>query len=52
MKLRQSLFVLLNAGFASGSVQAQAKWDLHTPYPEGNFHTKTVKQLAEVLLNK
>lgn len=52
MKPRQSLFALLNAGIASGSVQAQTKWDMPARYPDGNFHTKNVKQFAEVLLNK
>ena len=52
MKLKQSLFAVLIAGLASGSVQAQTKWDMPTPYPDSNFHTKNVKQFAEVLLNK
>jgi len=52
MKLKQSLFAVLIAGLASGSVQAQTKWDMPTPYPYGNFHAKNVKQFAEVLLSK
>ncbi len=33
---------------ASGfSAQAQTKWDMPTPYPDGNFHTKNVRQFAE-----
>jgi len=28
-------------------VHAQAKWDLPTPYPDTNFHTKNVKQFAD-----
>ena len=47
MKLKQSLFAVLIAGLASGSVQAQTKWDMPTPYPDGNFHTKNVKQFAD-----
>jgi TRAP-type C4-dicarboxylate transport system substrate-binding protein len=27
--------------------QAQTKWDLPTPYPDTNFHTKNIKQFAE-----
>lgn len=33
--------------FAAGSAMAQAKWDMPTPYPDGNFHTKNVRQFAE-----
>src|SRR5690242_13567978 len=34
--------------FAFGwSAQAQTKWDMPTPYPDGNFHTKNVRQFAE-----
>src|SRR5204862_19603 len=29
------------------SAQAQTKWDMPTPYPDGNFHTKNVRQFAE-----
>src|SRR5438067_3798627 len=29
------------------AVQAQTKWDMPTPYPDGNFHTKNVRQFAE-----
>jgi TRAP-type C4-dicarboxylate transport system substrate-binding protein len=28
-------------------VQAQTKWDMPTPYSEGEFHTRNVKQFAE-----
>jgi TRAP-type transport system periplasmic protein len=47
MKLKQALFAVLAAGLACGSVQAQTKWDMPTPYPDGNFHTRNVKQFAE-----
>jgi TRAP-type C4-dicarboxylate transport system substrate-binding protein len=49
MKLKQSLFAALVAGLAFGSTQAQTKWDMPTPYPDGNFHTKNVKQFADEL---
>ncbi len=32
---------------ASGTTIAQTKWDMPTPYPDGNFHTKNVRQFAE-----
>jgi len=47
MKLKQSLFAAIIAGLAFGSAQAQTKWDMPTPYADGNFHTKNVKQFAE-----
>ncbi|MBE0625399.1 MAG: TRAP transporter substrate-binding protein [Burkholderiales bacterium] len=46
MKLKQSLFAALIAGVAFGTAQAQTKWDMPTPYPDSNFHTKNVKQFA------
>ena len=46
MKLKPSLFAALIAGLAFGSAQAQMKWDMPTPYPDSNFHTKNVKQFA------
>ena len=46
MKLKQSLFAVLIAGLASGSVQAQTKWDMPTPYAPTNFHTENVAQFA------
>src|SRR2546430_16768579 len=26
---------------------AQTQWDMPTPYPDGNFHTKNVRQFAD-----
>jgi len=46
MKLKHSLFAALAAGLAFGSAQAQTKWDMPTPYADGNFHTKNVRQFA------
>ena len=46
MKLKQSLFAVLIAGLASGSAQAQTKWDMPTPYGPTNFHTENVAQFA------
>jgi TRAP-type C4-dicarboxylate transport system substrate-binding protein len=31
---------ILLAGGLAGSAAAQTKWDMPTPYPDGNFHTK------------
>ena len=32
---------------ASAFAAAQTRWDMPTPYPEGNFHTKNVVQFAQ-----
>lgn len=47
MKLvtRGLLGFLLIGGFATVA-SAQTKWDMPTPYPDGNFHTKNVAQFA------
>ena len=40
--------LLLAAAVAmSGSVQAQTKWDMPTPYSDGEFHTRNVKTFVE-----
>lgn len=46
MKLKLTLFAALAAGLAFGTAQAQTKWDMPTPYPDSNFHTKNVRQFA------
>ena len=33
-------FGILLAGGIATSASAQTKWDMPTPYPDGNFHTK------------
>jgi TRAP-type transport system periplasmic protein len=33
--------------FAAGATMAQTKWDMPTPYPDGNFHTKNVRQFTD-----
>jgi TRAP-type C4-dicarboxylate transport system substrate-binding protein len=35
------------AAFAAFSVQAQTKWDMPTPYSDGEFHTRNVRAFAE-----
>ena len=32
---------------AGSDALAQTKWDMPTPYPDGNFHTRNVRQFAE-----
>ena len=43
--LRSLTGIVLAAGLATAA-SAQTKWDMPTPYPDGNFHTKTVIQFA------
>lgn len=46
MKFKPTLFAALIASLALGTAQAQTKWDMPTPYPDSNFHTKNVEQFA------
>ena len=46
MKLK-SLSVSVAALVLAGTVQAQTKWDMPTPYSDGEFHTINVRQFAE-----
>lgn len=39
------LAAALAAGLATAAA-AQTKWDMPTPYPDGNFHTKNIAQFA------
>src|SRR5436190_24313766 len=43
----KSLFISLAALTASAAAQAQNKWDMPTPYGDGEFHTVNVRQFAE-----
>lgn len=38
---------LLAAFLAAAPAQAQTAWNLPTPYPDGNFHTRNVRQFVE-----
>jgi TRAP-type C4-dicarboxylate transport system substrate-binding protein len=38
--------VFLAASGISSAVSAQTKWDMPTPYPDGNFHTRNIMQFA------
>jgi len=42
----RSLAAVVLALAGSGAL-AQTKWDMPTPYPDGNFHTRNVRQFAE-----
>ena len=46
MKLKP-LFVSIAAIAFSAAAQAQTKWDMPTPYADGNFHTKNVREFAD-----
>ncbi|HEX6319244.1 MAG TPA: TRAP transporter substrate-binding protein [Burkholderiales bacterium] len=41
------LAILAAAALAVGSAQAQTKWDMPTPYSDGEFHTRNVKAFVE-----
>ena len=43
--LRSLAGIVLAAGLATAA-SAQTKWDMPTPYPDGNFHTKNIIQFA------
>ena len=38
--------------FATGVAFAQTAWDMPTPYPDGNFHTKNIAQFAQEIADK
>src|SRR5687767_9867200 len=42
MIARSALLIL----FAFGAAHAQTKWDMPTPYPDGEFHTVNVRQFV------
>ncbi len=46
MKLKP-LLAPVAALLLAGTVQAQTKWDMPTPYSDGEFHTINVRQFAE-----
>ena len=40
--------VIAVAAFAAfGAAQAQTKWDMPTPYSDGEFHTRNIKTFVE-----
>ena len=44
--MKKALFLGIALAF-TGAAQAQTKWDMPTPYSEGEFHTRNVKQFVE-----
>ena len=46
MKLKP-LLISIAAIAVSTAAQAQTKWDMPTPYADGNFHTKNVRQFVD-----
>lgn len=48
MLKRHSMFAAtIGLALAAGAAQAQIKWDMPTPYPDSNFHTKNIRQFAD-----
>src|SRR5574341_2660898 len=43
----KALIVTLGSRALAGAAQAQTKWDMPTPYSDGEFHTINVRQFAE-----
>lgn len=41
------IYVAVAAAALAASVQAQTKWDMPTPYSDGEFHTRNVKTFVE-----
>jgi len=44
--MRKIIIIALGAALAAGA-QAQTKWDMPTPYSDGEFHTRNVVSFAE-----
>ena len=47
MRIRRSLVAAAAISLASFGVQAQTKWDMPTPYSDGEFHTRNVRAFVE-----
>jgi TRAP-type C4-dicarboxylate transport system substrate-binding protein len=47
MRLNKAMLVAAAALAACGTAQAQTKWDMPTPYSDGEFHTRNIKQFVE-----
>lgn len=45
--IQRSVLIATVAGLAASMAVAQTKWDMPTPYPDTNFHTRNIKQFAE-----
>jgi TRAP-type C4-dicarboxylate transport system substrate-binding protein len=47
--MRSKFVAALAACAVAATAHGQTKWDMPTPYPDGNFHTKNVVQFAQDL---
>src|SRR5258708_232880 len=47
MKMFRNSLIAAAALALCGAVQAQTRWDMPTPYSDGEFHTRNVKTFAE-----
>jgi TRAP-type C4-dicarboxylate transport system substrate-binding protein len=47
MRIRTSLVAAAAFSTLSFSAQAQTKWDMPTPYSDGEFHTRNVREFVE-----
>jgi TRAP-type C4-dicarboxylate transport system substrate-binding protein len=45
--MKSRIALLLAASAAFGMAQAQTKWDMPTPYADGEFHTRNIKAFTE-----
>ena len=45
--MKSRFAVLLAASAAFGFAHAQTKWDMPTPYADGEFHTRNIKAFVE-----
>jgi len=45
--MKFKITILAAALAALGTAQAQTKWDMPTPYSDGEFHTRNIKQFVE-----
>lgn len=50
--MKTPLALALAASLAAGSAAAQTRWDMPTPYPDAEFHTKNIMQFAEDVSEK
>jgi TRAP-type C4-dicarboxylate transport system substrate-binding protein len=44
---RLAIFAAAALALAAGGAQAQTKWDMPTPYSDGEFHTRNIKTFVE-----
>src|ERR687895_2634216 len=47
MRIRESLVAAAAVSVLSFGAQAQTKWDMPTPYSDGEFHTRNVRTFVE-----